>query len=232
MTRRRLFENIGSAILSGFLILSILYFSYSQGLWRFNYPSLAEYPVQGLDVSHHQGEIDWAAVPRDRFQFVYIKASEGGDFRDVKFSENWDEAKTNKFQTGAYHFFTLCRPGIDQAKNFAEATEGRRKGLPPAIDLEFVGNCSKRPARKEFSAELNAFIKTLAKYDTQKPVFYTTENFYREYLQGSGFDEYPLWIRSVFSAPAMETEWAYWQYADNVRIPGINGPVDLNAAAN
>ncbi len=73
-------------------VLAICYFSYRQGLWRFNYPAPEQYPVQGLDVSHHQGRIEWHKIPKERYKFVYIKATEGGDHRDKNFPNNWREA--------------------------------------------------------------------------------------------------------------------------------------------
>lgn len=57
--------------------------------WR---PPLSDQEVYGVDVSHHQGEIDWAAVADDDIEFAYIKATEGGDFPDTRFEENWKGA--------------------------------------------------------------------------------------------------------------------------------------------
>jgi lysozyme len=59
------------------------------GFWIPNEPSRAKYPIRGIDVSHHQGGIDWLAVKASNTRFAYIKATEGASFRDPKFSENW-----------------------------------------------------------------------------------------------------------------------------------------------
>lgn len=204
--------------------------AYHHGFWRFNYPGKEKYPVRGLDVSHHQGHIDWALVPKEEFSFVYIKATEGGDFKDPDFARNWKAARENNFKTGAYHFFTLCRGGADQAKNFIESIPPVKAMLPVAVDLEFAGNCRKRPAREEFAAELKAFVSQVEMHYAEKPVFYTTPAFHREYLKDAGFDDYSLWVRSIFKEPASGEfpAWLMWQYADNARIPGIEAPVDLN----
>jgi lysozyme len=58
------------------------YQAYEHGWVRFNYPSAERYPIGGVDVSHHRGAIDWAAVRAQGMAFAYIKASEGGDFVD------------------------------------------------------------------------------------------------------------------------------------------------------
>src|SRR6476620_6575337 len=76
------------------------------------------YGVIGIDVSNHQGDIDWSALAGSNVAFAYIKATEGGDFRDKRFQLNWEGAKKAGITRGAYHFFTQCRPGAEQAKNF------------------------------------------------------------------------------------------------------------------
>ncbi len=72
--------------------------------WR---PALGEGERYGIDVSGHQGLIDWRAVAADDIDFAYIKASEGGDFVDDMFARNWREAAAAGVDRGAYHFFTL-----------------------------------------------------------------------------------------------------------------------------
>ena len=98
----------------GFLSLVGLTLYYA-GAIRFNYPDEEHYPIRGLDVSHHQGLIDWARIPTERYRFVYIKATEGGDFWDKSFKQNWKQAMNAGLTVGAYHFFTLCRLGDEQA---------------------------------------------------------------------------------------------------------------------
>ncbi len=115
-------------------------------VWMPGYrPALEHGERFGIDVSSHQGSIDWQRVARDGIDFVYIKASEGGDAADARFRANWDGATSAGIEPGAYHFFTLCRSGADQAANFLESVPADRHALAPAVDLEFDGNCSRRP---------------------------------------------------------------------------------------
>ena len=213
------------------LVFAAAYVSYIGGVWRVNYPSLEAYPVQGLDVSHHQGEIDWSKIPKDRFKFVYIKATEGGDFTDKRFDANWRAAKKEGFKVGAYHFFTLCRPGVDQANHFIKTVPLEAMDLPPVIDLEFGGNCSKRPSKEELAKELRDYIEIVEKRYGVEPVLYITYEFHKIYLAGGEFMRYPIWLRDVWGRPKMEG-WHMWQYADNARISGVIGPVDLNVMAH
>lgn len=84
----------------------------------------ARYPITGIDVSHHQGAIDWHAVAADDVSFVYVKVSEGGDYRDPRYRQNLAGADAAGIPAGAYHYFTFCRSGADQAVNYLGAIAG------------------------------------------------------------------------------------------------------------
>ncbi|SPD73590.1 conserved hypothetical protein [uncultured Desulfobacterium sp.] len=202
---------------------------YNLGVIRFNYPSKEDYPIRGIDISHHQGTIDWALLTKQDITFVYMKATEGGDFKDLEFLNNWANAKANNLYTGAYHFFTFCKPGSEQAKNFIAAVPFDDNSLPPAIDFEFSGNCKSRPKKEEILAELNSMVKVMEERFKKKPLFYVTYEAYDQYLRGE-INEYPIWIRDILSQPKLRDgrSWLIWQYADNGRLDGIQGPVDLN----
>jgi lysozyme len=93
-------------------------------LWTYQ-PDRGAYPIRGIDISHHQGRIDWQAVAADDVAFAYIKASEGGDYIDPAFADNRRRARAAGVKTGAYHFFTLCRNGSDQARHFLTVLRGQ-----------------------------------------------------------------------------------------------------------
>jgi lysozyme len=210
--------------------LAAAYGSYKLGIWRFNHPAAAEYPVRGIDVSHHRGQIDWQAVRGSGIQFAYIKATEGEDYRDPQFSTNWREAQTSGIARGAYHYFTFGTPGPDQARNFMAAVPREEDALPPVVDFEFAGNSTQRLPKAELLDSLKAFLNTVGDYYGQRPILYVTKDSFAEYLQGQAW-AYPVWIRDVFGEPGPVggQPWVIWQYADNVRISGIKGPVDQNA---
>jgi lysozyme len=202
-----------------------------QGIVRLNYPSFGRYPVQGIDVSHHQGTIDWTKLKGLRAQFAYIKASEGAAYRDSMFTANWNGALAAGVVPGSYHYFSLCRTGAEQATNFiAAAAWTKVVGLPPAVDLEFRGNCGRRPSAAEFSAELQRFLELVETEWGCRPVLYVTEEFYYPYV-AAAFGSYPLWVRNIFAEPQLAggRAWRIWQFANRGRLSGIETFVDLNA---
>jgi lysozyme len=227
---------------TAFLILTAVALSAAAGaLWlfqngylRFNYPPISRFPVQGIDVSHHQGEIDWQEIAKPAaVRFVFIKATEGGDYVDPRFAKNWDGAKRAGLVRGAYHFFTFCRSGAEQAANYLAAVPGDGGALPVTIDLEFGGNCARKPTPDELIAELRAFVGAVQAVDPRKPIFYVTPEFFSEYIEGraGAFPAHHLWLRNVFFEPSSEPckGWSIWQFANNGLVGGISDPVDLNA---
>ena len=112
-----IYSSLG-AILIIALVITGLYFAYTKGYIRMNYPSFEEYPVQGIDVSHHQQTIDWGKLDKQSVQFAFIKATEGGNHKDSLFQENWRLAIHHNVPVGAYHFFTFCKDGDAQARNY------------------------------------------------------------------------------------------------------------------
>lgn len=186
--------------------------------------------AEGIDLSHHNGAVDWARLGTQPLEFVYLKATEGAGHTDARFHENWLAATRLGWRTGAYHFYRLCREGAAQAENFIRQVEVRAGTLPPAVDLEHAHNCAPRGPRDATLAELRAFLQALETEYGQVPVIYTTPAFHAEWLAGEGFGRYPLWVRSLDGPPALP--YAIWQYSMKGRVPGIDGPVDLNRAAD
>jgi len=211
-----------------FLALVALVF-FELGYIRFNYPSVKTYPVRGIDISHHQDVIDWDVLGRSDITFAFIKATEGGDHKDTKFEENWERAGEMGLVRGAYHFFTFCKPGREQALNFMETVPVEEVMLPPAIDLEFSGNCKARPTKEELHKELSDFTGLVQEKYGRRPVLYITNESYKAFIKGENLP-YFIWIRDIYTKPKLAPgyEWTFWQYTHRGRLQGIDGFVDLN----
>ena len=193
-------------------------------------PARLLYERHGIDVSHHQGPIDWLEVAKSGVTFAYMKATEGGDFVDKRFKLNWLESKAAGIPRGAYHFFTQCRPGNAQAAHFIRTVPKDEDALPHAVDAEHMGPCKSLPRIKDVVAELKAFIKLVERHYGKRPIIYTTREFHQTYLRGKLNSE-KYWIRSLVTPPRIrQSDWVIWQYHNRGRRPGINGPVDLNVA--
>jgi lysozyme len=195
------------------------------GVWIPNEPSRSKYPIRGVDVSHHQGDINWSAVRDSQISFAYIKATEGVDFRDAKFSENWQRSHAAGLTHGAYHFFLLGKPGAPQAANFIATVPVEPDALPPAIDLEFSGyNRNQQLSQADFQRELSTFWDAIVAQYAKTPVVYTTSDFQKQYLARMPVAR--LWLREVFLTPRQP--WLFWQFSPRGQLRGVPTFVDLN----
>ena len=202
--------------------------------WFYQYSELAAlgYAVKGVDVSHFQGEVDWFALRKSGVWFAYIKASEGATSRDPRFAENWKRSHDAGIARGAYHFFSLCKSGAEQAANFIAAIPVGGASLPHALDVEQMGPCANGRRDAVPLAEIVSFLDAAEKHFGRRPLIYTTQEFYEAYFRDSRSverlaKEY-FWLRSLHWAPSYGS-WILWQYHNRGRRGGIDGPVDLNA---
>lgn len=216
------------AWVSGFVAFA---FFASLAIWLYAsqwHPSIKQFPEQGIDVSHHQGPIKWQALSGQGVSFVYIKATEGGDFKDRLFAKNWSSSKEAGIKRGAYHFFTLCRSGLEQAANFVESVQIDPEALPPAVDLEFMGNCSNKMSREMLHSELADFLGIVETRYQKKAVLYLTQEFDEAFGISQRFDR-PLWLRSIVREPRFGARpWQIWQASNFRRLDGVDGRVDWN----
>jgi lysozyme len=189
------------------------------------------YAVHGIDISHHQGDIDWdklqplqqAAVP---IRFVFVKATEGGDHVDRRFDDNFAAAREHGFLRGAYHFYNPATDPIVQADFFISHVTLEKGDLPPVIDVEKVPS---RIEQQTFYAQLSQFLYRLEAHYGVRPVIYTFLKYRERYLDYPEFNRYPLWIAHYHvPQPAYEGKWVFWQHTDRAVLPGIEEKTDLN----
>lgn len=200
--------------------------------WRNGHPY--NHHVHGIDISRWQGAIDWGRVRAAGVSFAFIKATEGGDHSDPAFPRYWREAAAARLPRGAYHYYYFCRSGAEQAQWFIRNVPREIGSLPPVLDLEWTNSrtCPQRPGPAEVKREASVFLDIVGRHYGQRPIVYTTVDFYRDNRLGDLRAEF--WLRSVADHPQMTypgQNWAFWQYTGTGTVPGIAGDVDLNAFA-
>jgi lysozyme len=160
-----------------------------------------------------------------KYQFIFVKATEGDDFVDKRFHENAGRIKDTQRILGAYHFFHFNYGGLEQANNYIN-TVGNIIDLPPVIDFEFSGNPKKFDKQKIYR-ELKICIATLEEYYGHKVIIYVTKDTYIHFIENN-FDN-PIWYRSIiFPINNNIKNILFWQYHNSAIIDGINTKVDLN----
>lgn len=190
-------------------------------------------PIHGIDVSRHQGDIDWRAVARAGTRFAYIKATDGGDYLDPKFRENWEESRAAGIPRGAYHFIYWCRPAHEQVAWFAANVPAEPDALPPVLDLEWNNHssCEHDLSREEVLEMVRVILAGMEAHTGKVPIIYTDINFHRDVLEGVPLDN-PMWLRSTAAEPHERYKnrpFTFWQWTQTGTVPGIRTEVDRNA---
>lgn len=218
MKRKTVLIRITTLFLA-FLLICILMLS---GYIKITPFFAAKYELDGIDVSHYQGDIDWNKIEEQGIDFAFIKVTEGSSHVDQCFEENWKRAGQTSLMTGAYHFFSFDSEGKTQAEHFIGTAGDLQGKLAPVIDVEYYGEKEKNPPNKaDVQAQLAVMLDLLEEQYHVKPIIYTTYKAYRDFIKGE-FEEYPLWIRNVYYPPVF-IGWTFWQYTDKDVLDGYQG---------
>lgn len=243
-------------VVAGLLSLSFLFFTetgrrvgaripYFDRLYAclFLHPKVPYADGYGIDISHFQGPVDWARIGQIPYNlttrrqgrdeatasvsigFVMVKATEGATHLDATCADNIKAARLAGFLAGAYHVMTTSDPNM-QADNFI-ANSGIVKGdMAPVIDLEesILGGNNTARAQKV----LKVLVRRLETHYGTKPIIYCSHNFSATLNFEKAYADYPLWVARYGSDVKPEAA-DFWQFTDDGRIPGVKGPVDLDA---
>ena len=191
----------------------------------------------GIDVSSHQGDIDWAAVAADGVEFAFIRAvyrgyGTGKLMIDEKCLENIQGAQAAGIDVGVYVF----SQAINQAEVLEEAStvigmlQGYTLQLPIVFDVEKVSDSSARTNNLTVEDRTNLTITFLeaVKNAGYQPMFYHNTEMGAMLLDLTQLTEYPKWFAGYNKEFYGPYEYSLWQYSETGSISGINGNVDLD----
>ena len=180
----------------------------------------------GIDISRHQGLIVWPTVRKNtKMKYVYIKATEGGDLRDVRYHENTTHASAQGYKVGSYLYFRPNTPAEQQFQNFIEQVNVDKQDLLPMVDIEEDGKLGKA----KLVANVKELLELFNEYFGQKPLLYTMRNFYDAYL-ADDFMEYKFMIGAYSRYPEFKNGMkpTIWQFSCQGVVDGIDADVDLS----
>lgn len=187
-------------------------------------PDPAAYPVRGIDISAHNGVVDFDKVASVGMDFVILKATEGATFKDKNFATNYRKARKAGLKVGAYHFFRFDVGGYMQALNLIHSIKGRRLELPVVIDVEEWSN-PRDHTTHDILTRLQTMINTLEAHGYHVMLYSNKDGFEKFFSQQ--FAHYPLWLCSFTGAPEAGN-MRLWQFSHVGRVSGVDGKVDIN----
>lgn len=187
----------------------------------------SRYPIAGIDVSKHNGDIDFSQVVDDNYQFVFIKASEGKTYRDDAFDRNYRKAREAGLMIGAYHFFRKNRTGKEQVDNLLGVVKDKHLDLPLVIDLEDDWGNGATTSRETAIERVIEMVRLLNDKGYQV-IIYTNLDGYEKYYKKM-LVNCDLWLCS-FTTPDLlpHLPHCFQQYSHEGTVAGVKGKVDLN----
>lgn len=189
------------------------------------------YNSLGIDVSHHQGKVNWNLLfdtvqIKPSIDFVYIKATEGNDHLDTQWEYNRSKLIELGVSHGAYHFFQSKRLPIPQAENFLNHWKPNENDLPPVLDVEIEGIDD-----KDLRHKVKRWVTTVEDQSGMRPIIYTSLSFYQKKFKGH-FPNHMFWIASYSRNPKIKKDPAvvHWQFTEKASLPYHSVLVDLNVS--
>ena len=196
----------------------------------------------GIDVSSHQGEIDWEAVADSGVEFAIIRAgyrgySEGELFVDPFFFENIEGALENGLDVGVYFFSQALNTeeALEEAEFLLEAVEGYELALPVVFDWERISYDGGRTAEVSGVTVTDCAIAFCEAVEAEgyAAMCYGSPNTVNSDLYIDRLLDYPFWL-AHYTEDLAVTDYPYhydiWQYTSDGSVPGIETRVDLNVA--
>ncbi|WP_258171013.1 GH25 family lysozyme [Paenibacillus sp. R14(2021)] len=183
-----------------------------------------------IDVSHHQGTIDWEKVRSDGVVGTLIKATEGTTYTDPNMAVNADGALKAGLHIGFYHYAHPERnDALSEAAQFVSVIQGRKSEFPHTLDVE--GDAANVPSSK-LTDWCVQWLKEVERLTGQKTMIYTGASFAKTYL-GKKLGQWPLWVAHYGTNKPMDNgiwdTWSVFQYTSSGKVKGIGGNVDINA---
>lgn len=163
---------------------------------------------QGIDVSGWQGNIDYAQVKNAGIEIVYMKASEGSNFVDPYFNQNYTNAKANGLKVGFYHYVTArsVEEAIAEAKFFVSTISGKTPDCRLAMDFESFGDLDVS-AINQIGLTFMQTVENLAK---KEMVIYSDTSNASNVFSGE-LTNYPLWVAQYGEPePTPNGNWSTW----------------------
>ena len=239
-TSTGVFESVNSeAFVDGMKLNTI---DLSKFTWTNGIPSYGKSKM-GIDVSSHQGSIDWNKVKNDGVEFVILRVGfrgygPSGLLRnDARFEEYYDGARSVGLPIGVYFFSQAINEAeaIEEANLMLNATQGKQIDLGYVYDLEDISYDSARTdnmSASQWTKNAVAFLNTIDKAG-KKGILYTNMNWYRTKYYIDKLYKWDIWLAQYGTKnPSFPYEFNIWQFSENGRVDGISTKVDMNVKFN
>lgn len=190
--------------------------------------------VMGIDISKHNGTIDWNAVKNAGVEFVVLRCGYRGSasgvlVEDEKFKENIRGASAAGLKIGIYFFSQAVNEmeAVEEASLTLSLIKNYKISYPVYIDVEAANGRADGLSAAERTRVITAFCETI-RDSGYTPGVYSNKNWFAEKMNTGAFGSYRIWLAQYTENPTYTGRYDMWQYSSRGTIPGIRGDVDLN----
>lgn len=194
----------------------------------------------GIDVSSHNGSIDWNAVKASGVEFAFIRLSyrayaSGTLAADTKGMANLRAASNAGLDVGVYIFSQAINTAeaIEEADYICNQLNGFSIALPVVMDYEYVSGNTGRLynaglTRQQATENVNAFCNRVVQRG-YSPMLYANKSFLNNSVDASAIsNNYKVWLANYTNCTDYSGDYTFWQYTSEGSVSGINGNVDCD----
>lgn len=206
---------------------------------RLSYEGDSRYAYRlGIDVSYHEGKIDWEKVAADGFEFAIIRlgargyGKEGKIFLDEKFHTNMEQAKNAGLDVGVYFFSQAVNEAEakEEAEFVLQNLEGYELDLPVVYDPESILDDTARTdhvSGEQFTKNTVLFCEMI-KAAGYEAMVYSNMLWEAEKFDLTQLADYPIWYADYEALPQTPYRFSFWQYTDTALIDAVTEGLDNN----
>lgn len=180
--------------------------------------------AQGVDVSKHNGAINWGQVASSGMKFTFIKVGSTNSGIDPNFASNITNAQAAGLKTGVYIYSYATTPeaAVNEANLVLQWIDGYTVNYPVVFDIE--DKCHKNLSNQQLIDIINAFCSTIdaAGY---YPMVYSNKNMFVSKLSICGWDK---WVAQYNDSCEYNNNVCFWQYSSYGSVKGFTSRVDVN----
>ena len=227
--KRFFYDKNGTAVTGEQVIQGVKYTFNGDG-------SLNTGTVMGIDISKHNGNIDWNAVKNSGVQYVILRCGYRGSasgvlVEDQKFKSNIQGATAAGLKVGIYFFSQAVNEveAVEEASMTLSLIKNYRITYPVYIDVESANGRADGISKAARTSVINAFCQTI-RNSGYTPGLYANKNWLTEKINTGALGGCKIWLAQYVAAPTYAGRYEMWQYSSRGSIAGIKGNVDLNVS--
>lgn len=225
--KRFFYDKNGTAVTGEQVIQGVKYTFNGDG-------SLNTGTVMGIDISKHNGNIDWNAVKNSGVQYVILRCGYRGSasgvlVEDQKFRSNIQGATAAGLKVGIYFFSQAVNEveAVEEASMTLSLIKNYKITYPVYIDVESANGRADGISKAARTSVINAFCQTI-RNSGYTPGLYANKNWLTEKINTGALGGCKIWLAQYVAAPTYGGRYEMWQYSSRGSIAGIKGNVDLN----